>query len=347
MDCEKGIHSLCAILETKKDGKTITFCNEEFWEGQCKVRDWDSISRKVTYGDKKKWKKSPSLMLLERTEMESDSSWKEHFQKMCEIEAFLHKAEQAENDFVKTFVAAANVGHHRFLQRMMNTYDRSKIDKVSRGSYTSTAVIEAAKFGNTKCLVELIKWKANLNETTHTNNDNLHQLFTYRTPLMWAAFGGHDQCVLALIEGGAKLNTIDYGGHTALMFATTKDSEKCVVALIEGGAGLNRQDNNGTTALMWAAIQGSVRSVAELVEGKAKLNVRDKTGMTALAWAENVECEECVKVLIEANAGSGDEDEQGSDESISDDEEEFPPDPTAYSPTSPVYIPTSPTSPSW
>ncbi len=42
MNCEKGIQNLGTALEIS---------NEDFWKEQCEVRGWDSISRKVTYGD--------------------------------------------------------------------------------------------------------------------------------------------------------------------------------------------------------------------------------------------------------------------------------------------------------
>ncbi|KAK0721680.1 hypothetical protein B0T26DRAFT_739157 [Lasiosphaeria miniovina] len=100
-----------------------------------------------------------------------------------------------------------------------------------------------------------------------------------RTPLSWAASGGHEQ-------GGRRY--IRHPCHEAV-----------VKLLLEKGADTEVKDKGGWTPLSWAAEQGHEAVVKLLLEKGADTEVKDKFGRTPLSWVAEGGHEAVVKLLLE------------------------------------------------
>jgi ankyrin repeat protein len=76
-----------------------------------------------------------------------------------------------------------------------------------------------------------------------------------QTPLLWAAYGGHEAVVqLLLATGKANVDSKDTGGRTPLLWAAYQGHEAVVQLLLETGkANVNSKDKRGQTPLSWAA----------------------------------------------------------------------------------------------
>jgi hypothetical protein len=74
-----------------------------------------------------------------------------------------------------------------------------------------------------------------------------------RTPLHWAAGGGHRAAVDFLLRKGAAPGARDGKGRTPLHLASALGHDAAVAALLEGGADGAAVDSAGTPALSWAA----------------------------------------------------------------------------------------------
>ena len=82
----------------------------------------------------------------------------------------------------------------------------------------------------------------------------------YWTPLVAAAYHGHYDLVVFLIEQGAELNTTDENdGWTPLISAAYKGHSKIVELLLEHGADQHLRDNKGRTAFKLAEKEGHSR----------------------------------------------------------------------------------------
>ena len=132
------------------------------------------------------------------------------------------------------------------------------------------------------------------------------------TPLMWAAYYGHNQVVCELIRAGADVNGKDNIKQTALHKASWCGHSIVVKTLTEAGANLNVQDVDGVTPLMWAAYWGHANVVVELIRSGADVSVVNNkwyiylesvaTGSTALHFAATRNSIECGVLLVEAGA---------------------------------------------
>ena len=65
------------------------------------------------------------------------------------------------------------------------------------------------------------------------------------TALMYAAIAGHEECVRALIEGGATVDCTDPAGASPLMLAAGRGHGDVCQSLLEGGAQLTVQGTSG------------------------------------------------------------------------------------------------------
>ena len=93
---------------------------------------------------------------------------------------------------------------------------------------------------------------------------------------MWAAFGGHQNILDALIETEeVDLNKSDGIGLTSLMYACTQGHENIVNRLLDHKVDVDIKDNDGNTALIWAARMGYDEIVSMLVNACADIDVRN------------------------------------------------------------------------
>lgn len=106
-----------------------------------------------------------------------------------------------------------------------------------------------------------------------------------RTPLHLAANKGHLGVVQILLKAGCELDIQDDGDQTALHRATVVGNSDVIAALIKEGCALDRQDKDGNTALHEAAWHGFSQSVKLLVKAGANVLVKNKAGNTPLHLA--------------------------------------------------------------
>ncbi|ETP25617.1 serine/threonine protein kinase [Phytophthora nicotianae CJ01A1] len=120
------------------------------------------------------------------------------------------------------------------------------------------------------------------------------------TPLILASWNGHLHVVRYLLERGAAVDAVDYGGSPAVRFAA---SEGCLDILRElteqGGADLNVAEGSGWTPLLFASQGGHVDIVRYLLEHGADVDARDSGGSSALRFAASDGRLEVVKLLVE------------------------------------------------
>ena len=131
------------------------------------------------------------------------------------------------------------------------------------------------------------------------------------TPLIEAAYNGHDQVVRELIRAGADVNGRGNSKLTALHCASISGHSNVIKTLTEAGANINVQDVDGVTPLMSAAVHGHANVVVELIRAGADVSVVSSheclsvaAGSTALHFAAKQNKIECgVHVpLVEAGA---------------------------------------------
>ena len=121
--------------------------------------------------------------------------------------------------------------------------------------------------------------------------------------LVNAAAKGHDKCVQALIQLGARVNRLDEKRNSPLMKAVEKGYETCTNLLLKAGADVNLAEySGGSAALHKAAAKGQWKCLEKLIEAGADVNLAGTGGLTALHMAVEYDQEECFKMLIELGA---------------------------------------------
>ena len=73
---------------------------------------------------------------------------------------------------------------------------------------------------------------------------------------MFAAFGGHDECVKMLIEAGVELNKQCRESRTALMMTAQMAKTSTFKLLLDAGADPHIKGNADRTAALWASMHG-------------------------------------------------------------------------------------------
>ncbi|MDQ7825956.1 MAG: ankyrin repeat domain-containing protein [Candidatus Eremiobacteraeota bacterium] len=106
-----------------------------------------------------------------------------------------------------------------------------------------------------------------------------------RTPLHWAAAGGHEEVVEYLILKGSAVTAKDGQGSTPLHLAGANNSLKAVKILVDKGADVNAGDNRLQTPVFRASLKAHKEIVEFLLSKGADINVKDQTGYTPLRWA--------------------------------------------------------------
>lgn len=173
----------------------------------------------------------------------------------------------------------------------------------------NSALIEAARKGDTKRIKDLIAAGADMNAKIGRSG----------IPVLTLVAGGGDvQSLQAIISAGADLNAKNSEGETALMHAAWNPINggdkvgNCVKALIAAGADVNVRNIHGETALQRSAHVGRVDIVSALIAAGADVNTVTNLGNTPLSEATQSGDIDCVKALIAAGADVNYKDQDGT-----------------------------------
>ncbi|KAL2078266.1 hypothetical protein ACEWY4_025951 [Coilia grayii] len=120
------------------------------------------------------------------------------------------------------------------------------------------------------------------------------------TPLMYAAYIGHDNIARLLLENGVSVNAPTSRGLTPLMLAASCGNESIANFLLQRGAELERKDARGWTALMHSTSTGHQQMVKLLLDNNANANIKEPgTGFTPLMEAAAAGHEIIVQYLLD------------------------------------------------
>lgn len=137
--------------------------------------------------------------------------------------------------------------------------------------------------GNSLLILAARAGQQQIVETLLTNKANVLITNKYHdSALMLAALRGHLSAVETLVAAGAKL---DPGGWTPLIYAAFEGHEEIARFLLEQGADKDAIAPNGMTALMAAARNGHQATVELLVEKGADPGKKLPNGETAVDLA--------------------------------------------------------------
>ncbi|KAH0556074.1 hypothetical protein GP486_005987 [Trichoglossum hirsutum] len=109
-----------------------------------------------------------------------------------------------------------------------------------------------------------------------------------RTPLSWAAIGGHEAVVRLLVErDDVKADSKDRRDRTPLSYSAEEGHEMVIQLLVDrGDIEADSRDKYGRTPLCFAAGQGSWEVVQLLIDrGDVEADSKDHFGRTSLSYA--------------------------------------------------------------
>ena len=171
-------------------------------------------------------------------------------------------------------------------------------------------LLHASRLGDVHALRSLLR---SPKMTPHMADDH------GRTPLMFAAFGGHEECVLFLLGRGAMVHETDFAGKTAMHYACSKGYGHIVALLLKSGANTWLDDHRGQCALHAVAEQESVDAL-DLVWRYARGQIKDNQQAIARKMELYLERRRQWRRLAAANRGgnhdSDDDDDQMTLESV-------------------------------
>lgn len=120
------------------------------------------------------------------------------------------------------------------------------------------------------------------------------------SPLMYAAYIGHDNIANLLLEAGVNVNATTAKGLSPLMLAASCGNESIAYFLLQQGAELEMKDYRGWTALFHCTSTGHQQMVKFLLDNNADANVREPlSGFTPLMEAAASGHEIIVQYLLD------------------------------------------------
>jgi ankyrin repeat protein len=127
----------------------------------------------------------------------------------------------------------------------------------------------------------------------------------HRTPLHLAAIDGNLEATIQLINANADLDLEDRWAGTPLFIAQINQHSPLAIALVEGGAKINSEKID-VQKLLFAAIQlGNIQAVEILLNKGANILNRNAEGLTPLQVAKEADQGEIMQLLVMAKTFNG------------------------------------------
>jgi ankyrin repeat protein len=148
-------------------------------------------------------------------------------------------------------------------------------------------VVKAAKENNQTLIGKYVELGGNVN----VSDDKGY------TPLIYAAYFGHEGLVDFLLNNGANACIKDKRGNTALMGAIFKGQVKIAFRLLKSECDVDQNNNANQTALMYATLFGRKQIAENLIAKGAKLEAQDANGNSAMSLAQDQFNQEMIALL--------------------------------------------------
>lgn len=132
------------------------------------------------------------------------------------------------------------------------------------------------------------------------------------TPLIWAGIEKADKGFLRLLDAGGDPNIISSNGTSGTFVAAGFIDTQVLARVLKAGGKPDIQGPGGMTPIMYAAQQGLASNITLLVEaGHANVNAQDALGLTALHYAVLHRHKEAVAALVAHHADKTIKDQRG------------------------------------
>lgn len=183
---------------------------------------------------------------------------------------------------------AAMMGPTAIVQMLLDC--GSDVNAMSTGG---TALMAAALAGNYEICTLLLERGADVNAVDPAN----------QSTLMMVCEVGDIELAALLAEAGGDLLAIDSDGRTVLHIAASAGHTDLCYQLLAAGLDPNAVDEGGRTPLHSAVyFNEDVNTTYALIEGGAYVDQQDSEGISAVHWAASRGANECLQVLLSANA---------------------------------------------
>lgn len=212
------------------------------------------------------------------------AAWGGHEEIVLTLLDYGAQVDKADSNGRTPLIAAAYMGHHEAVEILLDhnaEVDLADGDGRTALSVAALCVPTAAGLKGYGAVVSLLLERGA--DPGHRDHDGM-------TPLLLAAYEGHDDVVELLLEAGADVDeTAGPDGNvpaaaavTPLLAAAAMGHMKTVSRLLFWGAAVDAIDCEGRTALCLAAARGSVEVVRALLDRGLDENHKDDLGWTPL-----------------------------------------------------------------
>ena len=165
----------------------------------------------------------------------------------------------------------------------------------TRSYQKETPLLEAAWWPRVEIVKLLLEYGSNLEVRIIGGNGH--------TSLIRASLRGNEENVKALIEGGCKINAVDYYGNTAVMLAVQNGQASIVQYLTSKGADITLINHWGRNVLHLVSRSGDLEIAEHLVsQGRISVDCQDHYGETARLVAARFGHHQIVELLLKHGA---------------------------------------------
>uniref|UniRef100_A0AAQ4QMH3 Death domain-containing protein n=1 Tax=Gasterosteus aculeatus aculeatus TaxID=481459 RepID=A0AAQ4QMH3_GASAC len=217
------------------------------------------------------------------------ASWFGHLKVLQILVSCGAKLSSENKDGLSMLHCAAQRGHIRVLEFIMEDLEDVRLDRLDKSG--KTALHLAAESGRLEVVEFLIGMGC-----THSLKDK-----EANTAVHLAAKCGHTEVLQKMVETGVDVDERNIGGLTALHLAADGGHYECVKLLLEVGCDANAQTNKNMNALHYVAQHGFNREASLLLEAGIDKDAVDDQQNTALHLAVFNNHAAFLRLLIDAH----------------------------------------------